>query len=76
MGNLEFKEIYITYQIAIILEGQIIGDNIKVYANNQNKSNNFYENFHINKVENNPIPTDISEGIDTNTIRYESFFIY
>lgn len=64
-----------TYQVATILGGQVIGDNINVYPNNQNQGNKFYENSTEGRIENNHIPVDISEGIDTNTIRYESFFI-
>lgn len=64
-----------TYQVATVLGGQAIGNNINVYPNNVNQGNKFYKNSTEGRIENNPIPIDISEGIDTNTIRYESFFI-
>lgn len=64
-----------TYQVATILGGQVIADSINVYPGNENQGNKFYENSTDGRIENNPIPIDISDGIDTNTIRYESFFI-
>lgn len=64
-----------TYQVATILGGQIIADSINVFPNNVNQGNKFYENSTEGRIENNPIPIDITEGIDTNTIRYDSFFI-
>jgi len=64
-----------TYQVALQLGGQIIGNSINVYPNNQNQGNKFYENSTIGRITNNPIPIDISSGIDINSIRYESFFL-
>lgn len=64
-----------TYQVAMALGGQVIGNSINVYPNNVNQGNRFYKNAVEGRIENNPMPVDLSEGIDTNTIRYESFFI-
>jgi hypothetical protein len=64
-----------TFQVALILGGQVIGNSINVYPQNQNQGNRFYENSTKDRITNNPIPIDISSGIDTNSIRYESFFL-
>lgn len=64
----------ISNQVAIVLGGQVIGDRINVYPNNKTQGNKFYNNSTAGRITNNPIPIDISAGIDTNSIRYESFF--
>lgn len=64
-----------SYKIATILGGQVIGNSINVYPNNQNQGEKFYKSSTEGRIENNPIPIDITDGIDVDTIKYESFFI-
>lgn len=64
-----------TYQIATIIGGQIIADAINVYPANINQGNKFYENSTAGRIDNNPIPVDITEGIDIESLEYRSFFV-
>lgn len=61
-------------KMAVIVGGQVIADSIDVYVNNNGKGDDFYKNSTKERIGN-PIPIDITQGIDTNSIKYESIYL-
>lgn len=62
-------------QIASKIGGQFIGKTIKVFPSNNQQGEKFYQGSSGEGRINRPIPIDITEGIDFDNVKYESFYI-
>ena len=61
-------------KVAYMIQGQVIGNKIEVYANNNGKGDEFYEGSTKGRIGN-PIPITIATGGKVEGLTYESVFL-
>lgn len=61
-------------KVAYMIQGQVIGEKIEVYANNNGKGDEFYEGSTKGRIGN-PIPITIATGGKVEGLTYESVFL-